>query len=153
MSEPVITQKELTTHLNKLDELEARVKLAVDVLNTALDEAPDAILIVNTSGTVVYANKMSTNVLGYTPTQLKGKKVEELMPERFREVHPKHREEYLKHPYPRSMGQERALNLMVLQPGNAKVEVPVDINLNTFQCAEGTTYIIVIIRRKDVANG
>ena len=88
-------------------------------------------------------------MLAYTVSQLQRKSVEELMPERFRTNHKGYREGYLQAPYPRSMGRERDLNLFVLKPGNAKEEVPVDINLNTFQCLEGKTYVIVIIRRKE----
>jgi PAS domain S-box-containing protein len=149
MSEPV----NLTSHLDKIIELNLKVEMVGEVLTQALDEAPDCILLVNTAGVIVYANKFAPITLGYTVNQLKGMHVEELMPERFREQHVRNREGYVQRPYPRSMGRERNLNLLVLRPGNAQEEVPVDINLSTFRDKEGKQFVIVIIRRKDVTNG
>ncbi|SCA57219.1 putative Histidine kinase [Candidatus Terasakiella magnetica] len=56
-------------------------------LNTILENAPDAMLVVDTTGSVTKANQEALNFFGYSLEELIGKKVEDLMPERYRHAH------------------------------------------------------------------
>ena len=49
-----------------------------------LDAAPDAMLIADRDGVIVFANAQAEKLFGYDRRELNGRKIEILMPERFR---------------------------------------------------------------------
>jgi PAS domain S-box-containing protein len=59
-----------------------------------LESAPDAIVAADTSGTMVYANERAVELFGYSQDELQGKKVDALIPPRFRDVHLGHDSRY-----------------------------------------------------------
>ena len=59
-----------------------------------LDISPDALVIVNPSGTIVMVNRQTDAVFGYARTELLGQQLELLLPQRFHEVHATHRQQY-----------------------------------------------------------
>ncbi len=106
------------------------------------------ILLVDSSGTVILANQYATTQFGYPQNGgLRGKKVEGLIPSRFRQSHSHHREVYQQNPHPRMMGGN--LDLYALKSDGT--EFPVEISLSNFVTDEGSfviAFIIDISRRK-----
>lgn len=72
--------------------------------------APDAMVVVNTSGVIVLANSRCESVLGYTPAELMGQPVECLIPEALRARHPEFRKRFADVREARGMGQGRMLS-------------------------------------------
>jgi len=91
-----------------------------------LNSAPDAMLVVDTSGTIGLVNSQTERLFGYAREELIGKPIEELMPERFRQLHLGLRWSYASHPQLRSMGA--GLELHGLRKDGA--EFPVEISLS-----------------------
>jgi formate hydrogenlyase transcriptional activator len=135
-----------------------RAKFAQFALENLFDISPDAILVTDSTGIIRAANPRSSELFGHTQTELIGKSIEELIPERFRRNHPEHRENYDAHPRARQMGA--ALNLFALRKDGS--EFPVDIMLKPLQTPEGTAVLSIIrdeteqreaqdlVRRKDL---
>lgn len=69
-----------------------------------LDTAPDAILVVDRSGTIQLVNLQTERIFGYSRTELIGQSLEVLIPERFRGSHGGHVSKYFHQPRIRSMG-------------------------------------------------
>jgi PAS domain S-box-containing protein len=69
-----------------------------------LDAAPDAIVVVDADGFIVLANLRTEQLFGYARDELLGRKIETLMPERFRSGHVQHRNEFATKPKLRPMG-------------------------------------------------
>ncbi|MBN1240214.1 MAG: PAS domain S-box protein [Gammaproteobacteria bacterium] len=109
------------------------MKLTGLLARSLLNAAPDPIVIVDESGTVVFANALVEDVFGYSPAELVGRCVDVLLPERFRAVHPQHRNRFFASPAPRPMGVE--LELYALH--RAGHEFPVEISLNPVRTDEG----------------
>lgn len=115
-------------------------------LSTALaspffTKSPDGIVVVNTEGLIVAVNPQATALLGYESADLRGKRVEELVPEALRHVHESHRNKYVSNPRSRSMGA--GLRLFALhQDGHP---IPVDIALSPLDM-DGAYYTFAAIR-------
>lgn len=69
-----------------------------------LDAAPDATLVVSSTGEIVFANDHSGTLFGTDLDHLLGISVEELLPQDLRSVHRAHRTRYRAEPTVRSMG-------------------------------------------------
>src|SRR6266487_2036649 len=67
-----------------------------------LESAPDAMVIVNHEGKVVLVNSQAVTLFGWKREELLDQKIEMLMPERFRKVHPGHRTGCFTTPKPRA---------------------------------------------------
>jgi PAS domain S-box-containing protein len=106
-----------------------------------LESVPDAIVIVNPAGHIVYVNEHTQRLFGYASDELKGKPIEVLLPERFRSTHLGHRVGFSSRPRRRAMGI--GLELYGLRKNGS--EFPVDIGLSPLQ-VEDTTLAMSAIR-------
>lgn len=75
-----------------------------ELLRRVLSAAPDAILLVNESGNIEYANEEAERLFGYGSHELANQPVANLIPKRFHGLHSRHRAAYLAEPTKRRMG-------------------------------------------------
>lgn len=99
--------------------------------------SPDAIFISDSKGLIREANPRAAEMFGYTRAEMVGMPIEQLIPQRFRERHPSHRENFSAHPRTRQMGA--GLNLFALRKNGT--EFPVDIMLRPIGTATGPVVI------------
>lgn len=105
-----------------------------------LESVPDAIVIVDRGGGIVFANAQAHLLFGYDPGDLPGRKVEELLPDRFRAGHRGHRESYQAGPRTRAMGAGREL-VGLRRDGT---EFPAEIALSPIHAPEGMLAITAV---------
>lgn len=74
-----------------------------------IESAPDAMVIVNGKGVITLVNNQTEKLFGYSKEELKGQRVEVLMPEKFVGSHIKLRENFSENPKTRYMGEGRQL--------------------------------------------
>ncbi len=100
----------------------AEVLLSADLLETL----PDAIVAVNSEGTIVQINSQTQALFGYNRDELVGQKIEILVPDSYRPAHHQHRGNYAKAPKTRRMGAD--LDLYGRRRNGS--EFPVEISLS-----------------------
>ena len=104
------------------------------------ENSPDAVLVCDTKGRIIEANARVKTLFGYERGELTGQRVEILIPERFREAHPQHRDQYAKEPRLRPMGV--GLNLFGRRKDGS--EFPVDILLGPTEGQNGPVVFVVV---------
>jgi PAS domain S-box-containing protein len=98
-----------------------------------LEAAPDAIMEVDQDARIVFLNKATEQLFGYSRHELLGEPVEILIPQDLRSGHVAHRNRYRSHPATRPMGT--GLKLEGQRKDGSKV--PVEISLSPVQFEEG----------------
>ena len=106
--------------------------LSSALLASVLESAPDAIVLVDALGTILFASRRITALCGYLPEEIVGQGIECLLPERFRATHLGHRSNYARNAHPRPMGVD--LDLYALHKDGT--ELPVEISLSPIRDGE-----------------
>lgn len=100
-----------------------------DRFRVMVEHAPTAMILVDGSGNIVLANGQAEKLFGYQQSDLNVKKIETLIPERFKSKHPAFRNKFDQEPQARSMGVGR--ELYALKKDGS--EFPVEIGLNPLE--------------------
>lgn len=112
----------------------------VEQLRVTMEAVPIAMLASDRKGSIVFANRLAEDLLGYEPGSLGGMSVEHLVPQHQRRQHKAHRDAYGEASAPRPMGKVRDLRA-VRSDGT---ELPVEIGLSPVE-VDGQTLVIASI--------
>ncbi len=119
-----------------------------ELFRLIVESSPNAIIVTDEFGKIVYSNSLTEAVFGYTKEEMLGKPVEILLPRRYRDQHVKSREYFIKEMKPRPMGKGR--DLCALHKDGT--EFPAEVGLNVMQVCNRTYIlgsIIDITERKE----
>jgi PAS domain S-box-containing protein len=107
--------------------------LSDTIFRALIDSAPDAMIVVNTDGLIVFANQQAEDQFGYARAEIIDKPMEILVPHRFRVAHQHHRSGFTMHPRVRAMDAD--LDLFCLRKDGT--EFPAEISLSPIQTEAG----------------
>ena len=108
--------------------------ISSQLLGSALESAPDAIVIADASGIILFANRQVSAIFGYPRADIVGQPVEALLPERFRGRHASHRDRFAQDGRVRPMGA----GLELFGRRRDGMEFPVEISLSPVRDGERT---------------
>jgi PAS domain S-box-containing protein len=114
--------------------------LSGELARTLLELAPDATVVVDAGGVVVFANAQVEQTFGYRAAEIVGSSVETLLPARFRNAHPAHRERFASQPKPRPMG----VGLSLYGRHKDGHEFPVEISLSPVVATMGPLVVAAV---------
>ena len=123
----------LTAEIAERKQVEEKLRQSEEEFLELLENAPDAMVIVNGQGRIVRLNKQADQLFGYDREELLGRPVEALVPERFRSTHQTHCRDYMVSPSVRKMGTQ--MEICALRKDGT--EVPVEVSLAPLKTAEG----------------
>jgi PAS domain S-box-containing protein len=118
-------------------------------LASLFENATEGIVVSNSQGNIILVNPSACKVFGYQPEELKGQKIEILIPSRAKTNHVKLREGFYHDPKNRVMGHNRDL-LAAKKDGRT---FPVEVSLSTYVENEERyviAFIIDITKRKEI---
>lgn len=127
--------------LDRIDRQNSELQQAHDLFQSAVEAAPNAMLMVDEDGDIVLVNAQAERLFGYSREEMVGRSVEMLVPGRFKPQHPVYREQFFAAPAARPMGAGRELF------ANRKdgTEVPVEIALNPVHTRAGMRVLSAIV--------
>lgn len=105
-----------------------------------LESAPDGIVVVDSSATIVIVNSQTERLFGYTREELIGQPIEMLVPENFRHSHKADRDAFVADPKLRPMGAGRALTGRT----KAGAQFPVEISLSPLVTDQGRMVMSIV---------
>jgi PAS domain S-box-containing protein len=108
---------------------------------TLLDFVPDAVVVVDASGTIVMLNAQVASMFGYERDALLGENVDVLLPSALRDAHARQRAAYGAGPHVRPMG----VGLELFARRRDGSDFPVEISLGPLTL-EGSPFVIAVVR-------
>jgi len=118
-----------------------------EMLDAIFSYATEGILVSDTNGKIVMANKTVEKLFGYNSGEMIGKSIEDLVPRNLKPKHENYRKEYIADPHPRYMGT--GYDLFARRKDDS--EFPVEVSLSHFTTTEGKfvlSFVTDISKRK-----
>lgn len=141
--------KQLEAEIADRKQAEEQARRSEAMLQRLVEDAPDAIVVVNGQGHLIRLNGQAERMFGYHRDELLNTPIEVLIPERFRQQHVHHRTGFQSQPVTRPMGKGLTLY------GRRKdgTEFPAEIMLSPLKTPEDRMVIAIardITERKNL---
>ncbi len=115
-------------------------KMAEEGYRKILEATPDATVMIDQEGIIIFINAQTVKLFGYEKSELIGKKVEILIPEPYRNRHPEHRSNFFKKPCSRPMGT----GMQLFGQRKNKEIFPLEISLSPLETKDGVVGLAAI---------
>ena len=130
----------ITRDITERRRAEEALRASEEKFQSLFESSPDAIIVATSAGIIHTINRQAERLFGYSRLELAGQWIENLMPARFRPGHVVQRENYVRDPHLRPMGEGR--DLFARRKDGS--EFPVVISLSPITTPEGLMVISTI---------
>ena len=127
--------------MGSIIQMENKIIHSAHTFEILLESAQNAMIIVNPDGQIVLFNNQVEKMFGYESNELRGRSIEILIPEKYKDHHPGLRNTYCSDPQVRPMGKGREL-LAQRKDGS---QFPVEIGLSPLETTSGTVVLAAIV--------
>jgi len=119
----------------------AGAALSDAIIEELVDSVPDGVVLADGDGRILLVNRQTEELFGYDRSELLGRAVEDLLPERFQQPHRAHRIRYRAEPRTRPMGA----GLELFGRRRDGTEFPVEISLSPLH-VESQQLVVASVR-------
>lgn len=119
----------------------AEAALRKSEVHETLTQAAEPILMCGPEGRIVFANRTACEMFGYDRDEMLAFSVEELIPERMRELHRQDRDRFLSAPEPEPV--KRLPDLIAVRKNGT--EFPIEVTLSAVRAASGELSLAFVI--------
>jgi PAS domain S-box-containing protein len=116
-------------------------KAAEEKFRLAVEACPNGMMMSDATGTIVMVNSEVEQLFGYAREELIGRSVDDLVPERLRRQHRRHRDSYARQPEQHRMNGIRDVTCL----RKDGTEFPAEIGLNPIQTRDGLMVLSAIV--------
>src|SRR5579864_807806 len=109
-------------------------------IRSLFENATEGMIVTNSNGNIFLVNPSASRMFGYEPNELKGQKIEILVPAEYAKSHVKLRDGFYHDPKNRVMGHNRDLHGQKKDGNN----FPVEVSLSTY-IQNNERYVIAFI--------
>ncbi|MBI4843653.1 MAG: PAS domain S-box protein [Nitrospirae bacterium] len=109
-------------------------------LRSIMDTANDAVISSDSRGIIIFANKATETIFGYSLEELSGKPVSLLIPKRYRDAHDKGLERVVKTGETRIIG--KTIEMSALKKDGK--EIPIELSLSMWEAGNETFFAAII---------
>lgn len=124
-----------------LNKIERKQEIATKNFRAVIESAPNALVISDMKGNISLVNTQANKIFGYEATELIGKELESIVPERFRQAHRMKQSDYFRNPRARHFNLTQ--DLYALRKDGS--EFPVEIGITPIITEEGTVALASIV--------
>lgn len=117
------------------------MELTREFLLLLTSSSPDATVVIDADGEIVFANERVLEIFGWAPHELIGKRIEALLPPDKHDAHVGLRTQYLSAPMARPMGKGNVL----IGRHRHGTSVPVDVSLSPL-VVSGVSFVVAAVR-------
>jgi PAS domain S-box-containing protein len=121
--------------------IELALRKSEERFRLVVESAPNAMVMIGPAGMIEMVNVQAERVFGYERSEMLGKPIEMLIPERFKANHPGLRKSFFTRPVSRPMGAGR--DLYGLKKDGS--EFPIEIGLNPIETEDGMMVLSAIV--------
>jgi PAS domain S-box-containing protein len=132
--------KDLELEIAERKRAEEALSVSEVRFRSLVQSAHDAIILANRNGEIISWNKGAQTIFGYEESEVLGKPLPMIMPERYRDLHQLGLRRFLATGEARVIG--RTVELHALRKDGT--ELPVELNLTTWKTGEGTLFSGII---------
>jgi PAS domain S-box-containing protein len=129
----------------RAQEIERALWKSEERFRQVVESAPNAMVMIGPMGKIVMVNTQTERVFGYRRDELLGQPIEMLIPQRFKDNHPRLRKSFFEDPHSRPMGAGRDL-FRLKKDGS---EFPIEIGLNPIETEDGKMVLSAIVDISD----
>lgn len=122
--------------------IEENLKEAENRYRVLVDSVSEGILLVDSQGIIRFGNNKIKELFGYDFSEIQGKSIEILVPERFRESHILKREDFIKNEFKRTISSD----LSLFSRRKDGTEFLSDISLNVIENLSNQKMVSVVIK-------
>lgn len=115
--------------------------LAEEKFKSAVESAPNGMLMIDSRGIIILVNKKIEELFGYERSELLGQPMDILVPDEFKAHHPRFVQSFIENPSPRSMGIGRDL----FAKNKTGRLFPVEIGLQPLQEEDDKVFVLASI--------
>jgi len=130
----------LLLDITERKEIDTRLQESHYRFRALADTSPDGIITVDARGIMVFINPAAERQFGYTNSEVMGKNITNLIPERYRSAHREGMDRFLKTREPRII--DKTVELEGLRQDGS--EFPIELSLSTWESKEGPFFSAII---------